>query len=491
MLEETTISLGSPCAGTRQRIILSFREVRMVRVRLAPPARWLTAVTLTLAACSVSAPAPPIQVPVPSTAAEAPTGFDDRTNGATDDSSHQADQEAFDEVEELADGLGPLYNAQACRECHQNPTSGAASQITELRVGHLGPDGQFQNADIPIARGTVTISGRTLVNDRAICPNAEFPDSEIQERVPDTETIRTTRASLNLLGDGLVEAVADETLIEIARAQRRTTRGTIRGQALYVPILEAPGETRIGRFGWKDQHASLLSFSADAYLNEMGITSRLFPDEVTTLCNTAPEPNNTPDSTGLEDIDRFARFMRATKAPARDTLLARTAAARAGSALFDRIGCATCHVRTLTTAAAGSAINGGTFTIPPALGDKTFHPFGDFLLHNVGTGDGIVMAMPEHYGRRVYQVKWKELSLDSIARTQNKVRTAPLWGVRLRPRLMHDQASLTLLDAIVRHRGEASLVTARYRRLSRREQLAIITFLQSLYLFNRGSVMKI
>src|SRR5439155_1266370 len=114
----------------------------------------------------------------------------------------------------------PLYNAQACRECHQNPTSGGASQITELRVGHLGPDGRFQNADIPIARGKVVISGRTLVNDRAICPSAAFPDSEIQERVPDTETIRTTRASLSLLGDGLVEAVADETLIEIARATR-------------------------------------------------------------------------------------------------------------------------------------------------------------------------------------------------------------------------------------------------------------------------------
>src|SRR5881396_2803656 len=294
----------------------------MVDVRFPRPAMWLTTVTFTLAACGVGAPSLPIQVPVPSTAAEAPTGFDNRSNGTVDDSTHQADQDAFDEVEEIADGLGPLYNAQACRECHQNPTSGAASQITELRVGHLGPDGRFRNADIPIARGAVVISGRTLVNDRAICPNAAFPDSEIQERVPDTETIRTTRASLNLLGDGLVEAVADETLIELARAQRRTTRGTIRGQALYVPILEAPGETRIGRFGWKDQHASLLSFSADAYLNEMGITSRLLPDEVTTLCNTVSEPNNTTDSSGLADIDRFARFMRATKAPARGTVLA-------------------------------------------------------------------------------------------------------------------------------------------------------------------------
>src|SRR3989441_1202161 len=212
---------------------------------------------------------------------EAPTGFDNKSNGMVDDTTHQADQGKFDEVEEIADGLGPLYNAQSCRECHQNPTSGGASQVSELRVGHNAPDGRFQNADIPIARGAVVISGRTLVNDRAICPNAQFPDSEIQERVSDTETIRTTRLSLNLLGDGLVEAVADETLLEIARVQRRTTRGTIRGQALYVPILEAPGETRVGRFGWKDQHASLLSFSADAYLNEMGITSRLLPDEVT------------------------------------------------------------------------------------------------------------------------------------------------------------------------------------------------------------------
>lgn len=99
---------------------------------------------------------------------EAPTGFDDHSNGVIDDSTHKADKEAFDAVKAIADGLGPLYNAQSCRECHQNPTSGGASQITELRVGHRGPDGRFRNADIPIARGKVVISGRTLVNDRAI-----------------------------------------------------------------------------------------------------------------------------------------------------------------------------------------------------------------------------------------------------------------------------------------------------------------------------------
>ncbi|PYO30216.1 MAG: hypothetical protein DMD32_14345 [Gemmatimonadetes bacterium] len=161
-------------------------------------------------------------------------------------------------------------------------------------------------------------------------------------------------------------------------------------------------------------------------------------------------------------------------------MLAATPAARRGSELFDAIGCATCHVRTLVTAAAGTAINGGADTIPPALGEKAFHPFSDFLLHNVGTGDGIVMAMPEHYGPSVYKVVWREFSIDSVGRTRNKVRTAPLWGVRLRPRLMHDAASLTLRDAIVRHRGEASDASNRFRKLTASDQAAVIEFLKSL-----------
>ena len=411
---------------------------------------------------------------------EAPTGFDSKSNGVVDDMTHQADQVKFDEVEGLADGLGPLYNAQSCRECHQNPTSGGTSQITELRVGHLGPNKRFQNPEIPIARGAETITGRSLVNLRAICPSEAFPNTEIQERVPDSETIRTTRISLNLLGDGFVEAVADQTLIDLSRDQCKASHGKICGQVLYVPIVEAPGQTGVGRFGWKDQQASLLSFSGDAYINEMGITNRLFPDEVTMLCNTAPEPNNQPDPDGFADIDRFTRFMRATKAPARDAQLAETPLAKRGSELFDKIGCATCHVRSLTTAAAGTKINGGTFTIPDALARKAFYPFGDFLLHDVGTGDGIVMATQEHYGRNMYQIQWKNLSLESFGSTQNKVRTAPLWGVRLRPQLMHDGQSVTLRDAILRHLGEAEDVTQRFKKLMRNDQEALIEFLRSL-----------
>jgi len=411
---------------------------------------------------------------------EAPTGFDNTSNGVTNDATHQADLTTFDEVEKLSDGLGPLYNAQSCRECHQNPVSGAASQVTELRVGHQARDGHFLNAEVPIAHGAEVITGRSLVNDRAICPNGAFPNNEIQERVPDTETIRTFRLSLSLLGDGFVEAIDDQTLVNLAEQQCKSSHKKICGQILRVPIVEAPGQMGVGRFGWKDQHASLLSFAADAYLNEMGITNRLQPDEVTKLCNTVSEPNDTPGPDGLSDIDHFARFIRATKAPARDTTQASTVLSRRGWTLFEKIGCATCHTETMTTAPAGTKINGGTFTVPAALGSITFHPYGDFLMHDVGTGDGILQAIPEHYGKRVFRLMSDYMAKQDFESSRNKIRTAPLWGVRLRPRLMHDGASVTFRDAILRHAGEAKHVTAQFEKLKTEDQDAVIEFLKSL-----------
>src|SRR5579863_2165460 len=430
---------------------------------------FIVAAVITIALVSATAQFP-----------DAPTGFDNKANGIVDDATHQDDQMKFDEVEQISDGLGPLYNAQSCRECHQSPVSGAASQVTELRVGHQRPDGHFRNPEIPIAHGTEVIAGRSLVNDRAICPNVSFPNNEIQERVPETETIRTFRLSLNLLGDGFVEAVSDQTFIDLAQQQCKSSHRKICGQILQVPIVEAPGQMSVGRFGWKDQHASLLSFAADAYLNEMGITNRLQPDEVTKLCNTAAEPNDTPGPDGLSDIDHFARFIRATKAPARDSQLASGPAAKKGEELFDKIGCATCHVETLTTAPAGTKINGGTFTIPVALGSVTFHPYGDFLMHDVGTGDGILQATREHYGNKVFQMMSDYLAKQDFESSRNKIRTAPLWGVRLRPRLMHDGASLTFRDAIGRHHGEANHVSQQFEKLTKQDQEAILEFLKSL-----------
>ena len=410
---------------------------------------------------------------------DAPAAFDNQSNGMTDEQTHAADEGKFEAVETVADGLGPLYNAQSCRECHQNPITGGGSQVAELRVGHLGPGHRFQNANIPIARGAQIISGRTLVNDRAICPSAAFPDQEIQERVPDSETVRTARISLNVLGDGFVEAVADQTLIDLARNQCRSTHNRVCGQVIYVPIVEAPGQAGVGRFGWKNQHASLLSFSGDAYLNEMGITTSLFPDEVTTICNAAAEPNDKPGPDGLADVDHFARFIRSSKAPPPDAVLAKTPAALRGSDLFNKIGCAVCHVRSLTTAPAGTRINGGAYTVPAAIGNKTIHPFGDFLMHDVGTGDGIVIPTVEHYGRVTRQMP-RECTPENFQNTQERVRTAPLWGLRLRSRLMHDGVTVTVRDAILRHAGESSQATKDFRKLPPKDQEAVLEFLRTL-----------
>ena len=128
--------------------------------------------------------------------------------------------------------------------------------------------------------------------------------------------------SVALFGDGFIEAVPDQTLIDLAKQQCKSTHGRICGQVVQVPIVEAPGQMGAGRFGWKNQHASLLSFIADSYLNEIGVTNPLQPDEVTRLCNTAPEPNDTRGADGLFDIDRLTRFVRALKAPPRDQELA-------------------------------------------------------------------------------------------------------------------------------------------------------------------------
>ena len=399
-------------------------------------------------------------------ATEAPAGFDtptlaqnpgsqSKSNGIVEPAgdSFALDQRVYEQIHDVSTGLGPVFNGRACAECHQNPVSGGASQFTELRVGHTDANGNFVNPTVLVNDGANTISGRSIINDRAVIPQA-------QEHVPATENIHALRAALNTLGDGFVEAIDDSTLLAIAQQQPDLSDGRIHGEAIQVPVLEAPGQTRIGRFGWKDQHSSLLSFIGDAYLNEMGVTNRLRPHDTTTIGKTTTDPEDVPDNLGLADIDHFAEFVRGTKVPPRDAALASTPDALAGQALFAKLGCNTCHVSSITTAPAGTVINGGAFSVPEALGNKIIHPYSDFLLHDVGTGDGIVQNPPQD--------------------TANKLRTAALWGLRMRPRYMHDLRSLTLEDAIKRHEGEAEHVERRFRELSPTEKQQLFTFLNSL-----------
>ena len=375
-------------------------------------------------------------------ATEAPAGFDNLTNGFLTQDEFIAAQTVFEERDDIAKGLGPVYNAQSCAECHQNPLTGGVSQVSEVRAGHRDFNGDFVEAP-----------GGSLINDRAI-------DASIQERVPGAENVRTFRISTNTLGMGFVESINSNTLVAIARNQPAQSGGLIAGQFIQVPVLESDPAVRGGRFGWKNQHASLLSFAADAYLNEMGITNTLVPAENTSLGLSVARFDNVPDPEDSDDVAEFAAFMRSTKVPPRDTDLANTANAIAGANLFNQIGCSICHVPSITTSAPGTIINGGAFTVPAALGNKIIHAYSDFLLHDIGTGDGIV----QNGGQS----------------TANKLRTVPLWGLRTHGRHMHDGQTLTFNESILRHAGEARGVTNNYRALSAAQQNQIITFLKSL-----------
>src|SRR5689334_9558952 len=134
------------------------------------------------------------------------------SNGFTTNTVFAADEGVFMEEEDIGDGLGPVYNARSCVDCHATPNVGGTSQVTELRVGHTDASGNFVNPTITINDGANSIPNRSLVNDRAICPQA-------QERVPGTETIAALRATTNVLGDGFVEAIDSNTLLAIANNQ--------------------------------------------------------------------------------------------------------------------------------------------------------------------------------------------------------------------------------------------------------------------------------
>src|SRR5215468_11156788 len=131
---------------------------------------------------------------------EAPTGFDTPTLaqnpgsqsvsngiGQPPGDTYSLDQAKFEEDHDAGTGLGPVFNARACVDCHENPVSGGSSQITEIRAGHNDSNGNFVAASVSINGGANIIANRSIIDDRALIPQAE-------EHVPDAENIRTLRA---------------------------------------------------------------------------------------------------------------------------------------------------------------------------------------------------------------------------------------------------------------------------------------------------------
>ena len=386
---------------------------------------------------------------------EAPMGYDGKTNGYLNQADYQLGLDEFNKVQTLPDGLGPVFNDVSCQACHKAPIDGGASQVKVQRAGYF--DG-VNFIDPP---------GGSLIPVNAIDPS-------IKARIPKDANVRTLRVSLSTLGDGYIEAIPDSAILQIAADQPKLSKGLIKGQSIMVDVLEAPGKKGLGKFGWKAQHASLVSFAADAYRNEMGITTPLFPSEPTSNGRSVDsfDQGGKPNDTN-EGIFLAANFMRSTKAPdrtpgspdqgqkqPRQAPTPRQATINQGEQVFVSTGCAICHTTTFVTAPAGTPINGGSYNVPQALGSVTFHPYGDFLLHDVGTGDGIV----QNGGQS----------------TRNKVRTMPLWGLSKRSIFLHDGSSNSLVDAIGRHKGEASDVVAAFKKLSPQDNDQLMQFLNTL-----------
>ena len=343
----------------------------------------------------------------------------------------------FEEREEVDEGLGPTYNDTACSSCHQAPVTGHISQINEFRMGSV-VNGVF----------SAPPGGQTLIQDRGI-------DAEAQEHPNTGLNAQEARSTRTVLGDGFVEAIANDTLSNNVAAQPSAQRGQLR----TVAVLEAQGQNRIGRFGHKSQHASLISFSADAYLNEMGITSPLQPNENNILgvpvgaFDTVADPEDDGD-----DVEAFAAFMRALRVPGRGPI---NADVNAGQSLFNAIGCAVCHTPSFTTAPAGTIINGGAFIVPVALGNKIIRPFSDFALHNIGTSGGIGAEPGVN---------------DRFATT-----TIALWGVRTKHRFMMQGNTHTIFDTIQVHAGQASTARNNFNNaLNNTQKNQLIAFVLSL-----------
>jgi CxxC motif-containing protein (DUF1111 family) len=341
----------------------------------------------------------------------------------------------FLEVEDAGEGLGPAFNGLGCAQCHATPAIGGVSPVSEFRAGHLDEEGNF-----------TVLGGETLIHLFSL------PNQECQPAIPLEANVVTRRIPIPLFGAGLVEAIPDATIKALEDPDDSNGDG-ISGRAAVI-IDVGTGDERVGRFGWKSQQATLLAFGADAYLNEMGITNDLFPNEVASgidpevlaLCDPTPDPEDSRDPlTGLRGIDAFEAFMRflapIERAPV-DATVSR------GEAVFESIGCASCHIPQLMT---GESPN-------PVFDRRTVALYSDLLLHDVATGDGIQQA----------------------AALPNEVRTPALWGLRFRRPLLHGGDAATPEAAILQHGNEADAAAGRYRDLPADDRAALLAFLDSL-----------
>jgi len=342
----------------------------------------------------------------------------------------------FGDRKNINDGLGPVFNDVSCGACHNQPAPGGGSARNVTRIGTV-TNGSYD---------PLTNLGGSLLQDRAIGPQQGSTHPYRPEIVPAAATIVARRRSTPLYGLGLIDATSDATFIALAASEAARGDGT----AGRVNMVDNPaaGTKTVGRFGWKAQVPSLFRFAGDASLNEIGITNPQFPNENCPSgdCNELqfnPRPGLNATDVSIQSL---ADFMEYLAAPPRGAI---TADVTAGEQVFQRIGCAACHVESLQTAANSN----------PALDRVTYQPYSDFLLHDMGAlGDGVVQE----------------------SSTAREMRTAPLWGLRMINRYLHDGRAATLEGAIGAHDGQAAVSRNQFNLLNATDRARLLAFLRSL-----------
>ena len=345
-------------------------------------------------------------------------------------------QGAFLQPVDPPGGLGPVFTENACAKCHNAGAPGGAGDQKVTRIGRI-VNGQF---DPMLAFGGPAIQDKGIGKFNGV--------NFVGEVVPAQATIVAKRRTSPTFGLGLVDAVPDNVFVAIAQHEEANTPLTA-GAPSYVtdPVT---GQNRVGKFGWKAQQPSLLAFTADANVNELGVTSPVFPDENCPQGNCAllsanPARSN-PNDHDLSVIQQQTDFMTFLAPPPRGPVGANE---QAGATIFNQIGCANCHLPMLQTAA----------NPVQALSGVAFSPFSDFLLHDMGRlGDGIVQ--------------------NQAGPTQ--MRTAPLWGLRFQGSFLHDGRATSPDQAIRAHAGQATAAQAHYAGLSNTQRAQLLAFLNSL-----------
>ncbi|MEK1839070.1 MAG: di-heme oxidoredictase family protein [Pseudomonas sp.] len=389
------------------------------------------------------------------------------------------------------DGLGPLFNTNACQNCHIKDGRGhppapdapnAVSMLVRLSIPdtpayakvieQLGvvPEpvygGQFQDMSVP----GVVPEGKVRVDYTAV--PVRFKDgSEIELRKPTLQMTQlgygpmhpdtrfSARIAPPMIGLGLLEAIPDEAILANAEAQAREKNG-IAGRPNRV-WDDAKQKTVLGRFGWKAGQPNLNQQNVHAFSGDMGLTTSLRPvDDCTdaqTACKQAPNGNGPDGEPEVSDnILRLVLFYsRNLAVPARRDV--GTPQVLAGKNLFFQAGCQSCHTPKYTTAANAAE---------PELANQVIRPYSDLLLHDMG--DGLADNRTE------FQASGRDW------------RTPPLWGIGLtqtvsgHTQFLHDGRARNLLEAVLWHGGEAQAAQQQVLSFNAEQRAALLAFLNSL-----------